>query len=61
MSEALSLVGITEERVSRWLGRPCGCSERREQLNRLGEWAARVLSGKTERAEEHLNDLLGEP
>lgn len=32
----LSSVGITEERVSKALGRPCGCSQRAEALNRLG-------------------------
>lgn len=32
----LSAVGITEERVSKALGRPCGCSKRAEELNRLG-------------------------
>jgi hypothetical protein len=58
VSQALSLVGITEERVSEWLGRPCGCSERREKLNQLGQWVARVLSGKTEQAEEHLQEMI---
>lgn len=32
----LSAVGITEERVSRAIGRPCGCSKRAERLNELG-------------------------
>lgn len=32
----LSAVGITEERVSRLIGRPCGCGARAEALNRLG-------------------------
>lgn len=32
----LSAVGITEERVSKLLGRPCGCRKRAEYLNRLG-------------------------
>ena len=53
VSSALSLVGITEERVSSWLGAPCGCSERREKLNRIGAWAARVLLG--ERSEPPLS------
>ena len=33
---ALSSIGITEERVSKAIGRPCGCSERAEKLNNLG-------------------------
>lgn len=32
----LSAIGITEERVSAAIGRPCGCSERAERLNELG-------------------------
>lgn len=32
----LSAVGITEERVSRILGRPCNCGKRAEKLNELG-------------------------
>jgi len=33
---SLSAVGITEERVSRVIGQPCGCAKRAEALNRLG-------------------------
>lgn len=33
---SLSAVGITEERVSRVIGKPCGCAKRAEALNRLG-------------------------
>lgn len=43
VSQALSLVGITEKRVSRLLGRPCGCSKRREALNRLGRRLRKML------------------
>ena len=45
VKKALSAVGITEERVSNWLGAPCNCAERVEKLNQLGNWASRVLSG----------------
>lgn len=37
VAAGLSAVGITEERVSKILGRPCGCGARAEALNRLGE------------------------
>lgn len=37
VKDGLSAIGITEERVSKLLGRPCGCGKRREALNRLGE------------------------
>jgi hypothetical protein len=43
VSQVLSLVGITEQRVSRLLGRPCGCSKRREALNRLGKRLRKML------------------
>ena len=36
VARALSAIGITEERVSAVIGRPCGCSERAEKLNELG-------------------------
>ena len=59
VSEALSLVGITPDRVSAWVGGPCGCEERREKLNALGGWAARVLAGRVARAEEYLQGIVG--
>lgn len=55
---ALTAIGITSERVTRWLGRPCKCSERREKLNELGRWAKRVADGKLERAKEYLERIL---
>lgn len=59
---ALKLVGVTEERVTRWAGRPCGCAARKERLNQLGAWARRVLGGQTERAAELLDTIIeGEP
>lgn len=36
VASALAAVGITEARVSRLFGRPCGCKGRRAALNRLG-------------------------
>jgi hypothetical protein len=33
---ALSAVGITKERVSKAIGKPCGCAKRQERLNELG-------------------------
>ena len=56
--EALSFVGITPERVTKWLGRPCKCPERREKFNELSRWARRIISGKTEKAKEHLEELI---
>lgn len=32
----LSAIGITEERVSKAIGKPCGCGKRAEKLDKLG-------------------------
>lgn len=40
VASGLKAVGITEERVTKALGRPCGCGGRREAMN---EWGAKVL------------------
>ena len=58
IKRALSLIGITEERVSSFIGRPCGCSKRVEKLNRLGLWATRIINGRTEDAEEYLQEII---
>jgi hypothetical protein len=58
---ALEMVGVTEERVRKWLGHACqGCKERRDRLNALGWWARRVLTGKTADAVKHLDNLMEE-
>lgn len=59
VSAALGSVGVTPEAVSRWIGKPCGCEERRAKLNALGAWAARVLSGRVGNAREYLVGILG--
>ena len=60
LETALTLVGVTSDRVSRWLGYECNCKERRDKLNRLGSWVARVLLGKTEKAEYYLDQIMEE-
>lgn len=37
----LESIGFSKARVSRWLGRDCGCDERQRRLNQLGEWIKR--------------------
>jgi hypothetical protein len=32
----LSAIGITEERVSKAIGKPCGCGKRAEKLDEIG-------------------------
>ena len=46
VEKALSTGGVTEERVTRWLGRPCGCRRRKEKLNRLSRWVRGVVTGR---------------
>ncbi len=58
VSQALEKVGITKDRVSKLLGKECGCADRQDKLNRLGLWARRVLTGRTDNAEEYLNRIL---
>jgi len=58
VEQALTAVGITSERVEKWLGRPCNCKKRKEKLNRLGAWAMRIVRGDTENAEEYLEDMI---
>ena len=36
VAAGLSAVGITKERVSKALGKPCGCAKRQQRLNELG-------------------------
>lgn len=64
VAAALKAVGVTPERVSAWIGRPCGCEERQRKLNALGHWARRLLTGryagKAEEAREHLDSLVEE-
>lgn len=43
----LSAVGITEERVSRAIGRPCGCGKRAAKLNELGHRYLGLPPGQT--------------
>jgi len=58
VEQALSSVGITFERVEKWLGKPCGCKERKKKLNKLGAWVQRVLSGDKNNAEKSLHDVM---
>jgi hypothetical protein len=37
VAEGLAALGVTKEAVSKMLGRPCQCEQRRQALNRLGQ------------------------
>lgn len=49
VERALIKVGITQERVSAWIGRPCGCEERKQKLNQLSSWAKMVIKDRLPR------------
>jgi hypothetical protein len=36
LADGLAAVGITKERVSKAIGRPCGCDKRQKRLNDIG-------------------------
>lgn len=57
--DALIIVGVTDERVSRLI-KNCRCPERRDMMNRIGAWADRVIAGKTEKALEYLEQIIGD-
>lgn len=66
VAEGLKAVGVTEEKVTKWLGRPCGCPERRKMLNDLDRWARNLFNRdkppeeKTEEARRELSGIMGE-
>ena len=47
VKSGLSAIGITEERVSKVIGRPCGCGERAEMLNAVGAKYLGLSPGST--------------
>ena len=59
VERALASVGVTKERVQRWLGE-CACDDRQQKLNALSIWAKRVLLGRKEHAREHLSGIIGD-
>lgn len=66
IESALTFVGITKERVSKFLGRECGCAERREKLNKLHSWAKQVVKKlmpgeQKEEATRYLTEIIDQP
>ena len=59
VEKALASVGVTKERVERWLGRPCQCQKRQRKLNALHIWARRLVSGKEKDASGSLDAIMG--
>ncbi len=57
IESVLNSLGITAERVTKWLGRPCDCIERKRKLNRLHVWLIRAIRYPLS-AKESLDELL---
>ena len=47
LAGVLAAVGITKERVSKAIGRDCGCAKRQAALNKLGQQTAAALKRLT--------------
>ena len=47
VASILAAAGITKERVSKLIGKDCGCKKRQEALNRLGQRAAEAVKKLT--------------
>lgn len=58
VEKALETVGITQAKVSKWLGKPCNCEERKIKLNALDGWARRVVSGNVAKAKHYLDKIM---
>lgn len=59
VSHALSRVGITKDRISKFLGRKCSCAERQEKLNNLDRWARQSTKQSIKAARGFLKKLIG--
>lgn len=53
LKNALTKFGITEDRVSKIIGGPCGCGERAKKLDALTQWAINAIRGKTNETETY--------
>ena len=60
LKSLLEAVGVTEERVSKWVGAPCGCDERRMKLNALDAWVRRTTKKGLGGAKGFLSSIMGE-
>jgi hypothetical protein len=58
LAGALAAVGVTEQKVARWLGAPCNCPERRAKLNALDAAVRRAAGGKLKSARDYVLELL---
>lgn len=57
---ALSIAGVTPERVEEWVGAPCGCRDRSQKLDQLTYWALMVARGRLDQARKYLERIMGD-
>lgn len=60
VANTLKIFGITPDKVSQWLGRPCGCRLRQEKLNKLDRWARQYFGGNQTDATNNLDNLIND-
>ena len=60
IERSLRTVGVTDERISTWLGEPCNCDEHKEKMHQLSIWAKRVAKGKLRNAKEFLITIISD-
>ena len=60
VKKGLDMIGVSQQRVETWLGRPCnGCAERQRRLNRLGWWLEQIVKhGRVTEAKERFEGML---
>lgn len=60
LEAALNYIGVTKERVSGWLGKPCKCPAYQQKLNQVGSWLQGLVSGKPkDTAKAEIENLIG--
>ena len=56
----LSAIGVTKDRVSAWIGAPCGCAARQEKMNKLSASIQRFFTGaKKEEIASEIEAMTG--
>lgn len=56
----LKRIGVDKEMVENWLGRPCGCDERKQKLNEFSRWVKRGVKGSLEKTKRYLLNIIGD-
>lgn len=60
VEKVVETFGVTPTRVSKWLGKPCSCEERKLKLNQLSILVKKIGKNKLVDLNRYLEDLLEE-